>query len=348
MKKAIILSAFILLSCQGRIYRTVYPLLNDGKYDSEFPYKNCSQEIKAICDMTVKIYCTTHYKIYYFDRSDKMTRRDIQERGLLQCKSTSYSENPVAGSGLVISSTSQSVLVLTCSHVVYHSDSLFTYYNEEEKSRNRYIRTVAIKTRERLLAAGFPEDGVLQLLAHDPQVDLALIGRTWSKPLDRVINDFRYPLGKGVELDWGSFVYLIGYPQGQLMVTKAIVSQPNRDGRGGFLLDGNFNRGFSGGIILAIRDGVPNFEMVGLASSTSGAPEAVLTPSPDAEYGMRVPYDGQAYAVSINRINYGITFIVPSEAILEFINKQRTVFKGTAYEANLTQAFQQHRAPAVP
>ncbi|HPI74680.1 MAG TPA: serine protease, partial [bacterium] len=245
-------------------------------------------------------------------------------------------------------STSQSVLVLTCSHVVYHGDSLFTYYNEEEKSRNRYIRTVAIKTRERLLAAGFPEDGVLQLLAHDPQVDLALIGRTWSKPLDRVINDFRYPLGKGVELDWGSFVYLIGYPQGQLMVTKAIVSQPNRDGRGGFLLDGNFNRGFSGGIILAIRDGVPNFEMVGLASSTSGAPEAVLTPSPDAEYGMRVPYDGQAYAVSINRINYGITFIVPSEAILEFINKQRTVFKGTAYEANLTQAFQQHRAPAVP
>ena len=102
MKKALILSAFILFSCNGRIYRTVYPLLNDGKYDSEFPYKNCSQEIKAICDMTVKIYCTTQYKIYYFDRNDKMTRRDIQERGLLHCQSTSFSENPIAGSGLVI------------------------------------------------------------------------------------------------------------------------------------------------------------------------------------------------------------------------------------------------------
>ncbi len=348
MKKAIILSAFVLLSCHGQIYRTVYPLLNDCKYDSEFPYKNCSQEIKAICDMTVKIYCTTQYKIYYFDRSDKMTRRDIQERGLLNCKATSFSENPIAGSGLVISSNSQSVLVLTCSHVVYHSDSLFTYYNEDEQTRHRYLRTAAIKTDERLLAAGFPEDGVLQLLAHDPQADIALIGRTWTKPLNRVINEFRYPLGRGAELDWGSFVYLIGYPQGQLMVTKAIVSQPNRDGRGGFLIDSNFNRGFSGGIILAIRDGVPNFEMVGIGSSTSGAPEAILTPSPDAEYGMQVPYDGQPYVVSINRINYGITFIVPSEEILEFLNKQRTLLKGTAYETNLATAFQQNRASLAP
>ena len=38
--------AFIVLTgCSTYIMETVYPTLNDGKYDSEFPYKNCSEQL---------------------------------------------------------------------------------------------------------------------------------------------------------------------------------------------------------------------------------------------------------------------------------------------------------------
>ncbi|MCK7529466.1 MAG: hypothetical protein MZV64_73895 [Ignavibacteriales bacterium] len=48
------------------------------------------------------------------------------------------------------------------------------------------------------------------------------------------------------------------------MVTKAIVSNPSRDESGSFLVDAVVNNGMSGGLVLAIKDGVPNFEMVGM------------------------------------------------------------------------------------
>jgi hypothetical protein len=334
MKKMLLVLTLLLLCCSNSIYRTVYPLLSDGKYDSEFPYRNSSQEIKAISETTVKIYSTTQYKIYYFDRSDRMTHEDIKELLLVKCNSVTFGENPVSGSSIVISSNSQAVLLLTCSHVVFHGDSIFTYYKEDGNSV-RYIRTLAIKTRERLMAAGFPEDGVVQLLAHDKEADIALLGKIWRQPPEKYIPEFTYPMGKSRELEWGSFVYMIGYPQGQQMVTKAIVSQPNRDGKGAFLLDGNFNRGFSGGVVLGIRDGVPNFEMVGMAYSTSGAPEAILTPSPDAEYDMQVPYDGNLYVSSVNRINYGITFVTSAEVIVDFLKEQKNKIKGSEYELGL-------------
>lgn len=344
MKKPILLIVSLLLfSCSGHIYRSVYPLLNDGKYDSEFPYKNCSQEIKNITESIAKIYSMTRYKVYYFDRDDKLLRGDLKESLLSNSRSISYSDNPVSGSSLVISSTDRAALLLTCRHVVDHSDTIFTYYKREEASGSRYIRTVAIKIQEKLLAASFPEDGVLELLASDPDYDIALIGKIWGRPLPRWPIEFSYPLGKGGELEWGSFVYLLGFPQGQEMVTKAIVSQPNRDGRGSFLLDANFNRGFSGGIVLAVRDGVPNFEMVGMAYSSSGTTEAILIPSPDAEYDMLAPYDGSAYATSINRINYGITFVVPTEAIIDFISRQKNRLQATAYEYGLSSFLQKAR-----
>ena len=31
---------FLLFSCKGTTYEAVYPTLSDGKYDSEFPYRN--------------------------------------------------------------------------------------------------------------------------------------------------------------------------------------------------------------------------------------------------------------------------------------------------------------------
>ena len=71
-----------------------------------------------------------------------------------------------------------------------------------------------------------------------------------------------------------------GYPSGHKMVTKAIVSSPNKDRKGSFLLDAVLTPGFSGGIALAVRDGVPNFELVGLVQLVSGRTTYALGPPP--------------------------------------------------------------------
>ncbi|MCK9203995.1 MAG: hypothetical protein M0P58_06080 [Bacteroidales bacterium] len=41
------------------------------------------------------------------------------------------------------------------------------------------------------------------------------------------------------------------------------------------------NKGFNGGTILAVRDGIPNFELVGLVKSISTKREYVLCPRND-------------------------------------------------------------------
>ena len=39
----------IMMGC-GASYEAVYPTLSDGKYDSEFPYRNCSEQLEDIGD----------------------------------------------------------------------------------------------------------------------------------------------------------------------------------------------------------------------------------------------------------------------------------------------------------
>lgn len=126
----------------------------------------------------------------------------------------------------------------------------------------------------------------------------------------------------------------MGYPMGHKMITKGIVSSPNRDKKGTFLTDAPFNRGFSGGAVLAIRDGVPNFELVGLAKSVSATSNFVLTPSKDFDqslYDPGNPYDGEIFVDMKTDIRYGITTVISTEMIKEFFEKNDAIFRNKGY-----------------
>jgi hypothetical protein len=99
------------------------------------------------------------------------------------------------------------------------------------------------------------------------------------------------------------------------------VSDPGYAGDDGFLLDGLFNRGISGGIILAVRGDTGALEWVGMASSASAASEFMLMPERRdvREEGVLVPYEGRLYLERTARIEYGITFSVPASAISRFL-----------------------------
>jgi S1-C subfamily serine protease len=166
----------------------------------------------------------------------------------------------------------------------------------------------------------------------DEGKDIALMGFhiDGNEPIG--IHKISYPFGEAKKLEWGSFVYMIGYPKGVELITKGIVSSPDRDGNGSFLLDAEFNRGFSGGVILAIKDGAPNFEIVGIANSAYSDDENILVPAVDWRYDENIPYHGDVYVRFKHNINYGLSQAVPSEAILRLIRMNQDELEKKGYD----------------
>ena len=339
MKKYFVFIFFLVIflwGCSRKIYQVAYPTLNDGKYDSEFPYKNASSELKEIAQSVRKLSAIAYYKSYVFDEKNQLLKSDLKKNDYrkLAIKEIYYN-NSVIGSATIISYIGRRITLLTCAHIVDFEDTLYTYFRTESGLQTPFLQSIAIKQKQKNFVADLPERGDLEILAMDTKLDVALLGRVFTSDSYFPLPVFDYPFGRALELEWGSFVYLIGYPKGYLMVTRGIVSQPDRDHEGSFLVDALFNRGFSGGIVLAVKDGVPNFELVGLASSVAADFEYNIVPPEDvssSRFDPRIPYKGDVY-VEFNRvINYGITFIVSTEIILDFVKANLNRLRDKGYD----------------
>ncbi len=118
------------------------------------------------------------------------------------------------------------------------------------------------------------------------------------------------------------------------MVTKGIVSKAARNNNV-FLIDALFNKGFSGGIVLAVRDGVPNFEIVGMIQSASATYKNILIPNKKSHeniYSIGEEYSGEVYAEIDKRINYGITYATSIETIVDFYKSKRNNLIDSGYD----------------
>lgn len=319
---------FFLNTCSTVSYKEIFPTLQDGKYDSEFPYKGASDELREISLTVHRIHSSTFYKTYTFNQSADLTLDNLKTADLRSLAiSEGYADQSNSGTGTAIYFNEGKVGILTCAHVVEFPDTIFSYFPDSEGKFTKYIQAIFIKERQSIYAAGFPEGSEFELLVSDKKSDLAVIGKDYKILSDLKFPVFNYPMGKAKELDWGSFVYLFGYPINFQMVTKAIVSNPNRDEYGSFLVDAVVNNGMSGGIVLAIRDGVPNFEMVGIVQWVPEEEENILVPKKlknNERYNSIVPYEGEEYVKRFSSIRYGIARVISMEAIKDFfkMNKQ--------------------------
>ncbi|OGU36191.1 MAG: hypothetical protein A2068_08275 [Ignavibacteria bacterium GWB2_35_6b] len=326
-KCLIIPAIFVFISCSptSQIYETAYPTLNDGKYDSEFPYKSSSKQLEEISHSIKMINVLVFYTSYFFDEQTKLTAADLQQNNFIEksYQKTSFHQ-PSSGTATVIRSSIDEVVLLTCAHIIDFPDTIITYHSNENGSATKFIESVSIKNEQSNYIPDFPDGGKVEIIAVDNKNDLALIGRKIDAKSFTNFPKLNYPKGKAKELEWGSFIYAFGYPLGQKMISKGIVSSPNFDGNGTFLIDAVFNRGFSGGVVLAIRDGVPNFELVGLVRSVPAEIEYILRPAQQNEinsFNPTLPYKGEVYIDQQKTMKYGVTRVIPIEVIEEFINK---------------------------
>jgi len=241
------LLALLFLSCGTASYREIYPLLNDGKYDSEFPYRGCSEQLEKIAESVRMISCIAYYKSYSFPLEQEMKLSDLKTLFYREkAQRESVFNRTSSGTATIIHNQNNKIAFLTCAHVVEFEDTMITYYRDEDQKPTKYISNIAFKDKQVNYAAAVPGARSLEILALDHERDLAVIGQNideMANPLE--FHVFPYPFGKSKELEWGAFVYLFGYPSGYRILTKGIVSNPNRDKHGSFLTDAIFNRGFS-------------------------------------------------------------------------------------------------------
>jgi hypothetical protein len=312
-------------SCNTTSYDAVYPTLSDGKYDSEFPYRNCSAQLEEIAGSLVKMNVLVFYNTYSFSPEPGMSLTGIRKADNLEETASSvnvFSES-VSGTAIIIDISGQKAAYLSCAHIVDYPDTVISYY---EAPFDNIVQAVAIKARQQNSVSTRLMSGDPEILAIDTENDIAILGSTFEGSYPDGLGAFKFPMGRSEELEWGSFVYIMGYPLGNAMITRAIVSDPGRIRKGSFLIDAVFNRGFSGSPVIAVRDGVPNFEIVGMVKSSAAEQKQYLIPEIDNEPGrisLDENYEGNIRVSTENEIRYGITYSITTDALRSFYRNHR-------------------------
>lgn len=332
-----IISGLTLVSCPRPVNTIVRPVKADGQYDTEYPSANCAGELERISQSIKLLNSIAYYKQYVFPDSIRIRYKEI-DRTILNSPDNeiNYFNNTASGTATLILSTQNSVALVTCAHIVDFPDTIIRYMRGDFRNKT-YIKSIAYKEKQTNYINDLPDGRDIEILLIDPENDIAIAGRhneiaTGNAPPQPVL---QCPIGKARDLQWGNFVYLMGFPRGNKMISSGLVSDPNRGRDGGFLVDTPFNRGFSGGIVLAIRDGVPNFELVGIAKSAAAEFEHILTPSERtdfSQYDAFTPYDGEMYIQNKASIQYGVTNIVPIETVLRIIRQNSRHFSLLGYD----------------
>jgi hypothetical protein len=331
----IVIVFMLTAGCKTYTLKTVYPTLNDGKYDTEFPYKTCSKQLSEIAKTVKKLHCIAEYKTYVFTPEMIVTRGDITKEILKNdAVIKKFNSESVIGTATIIYFDQTKIALMASAHVVNYPDTVFSYYEGDEKEGLEILHSISIKSRQLNYVRDLPLKENLEILAIDEKEDIVVLGQEIDVQRSSEIHVFDYPLGDSDELEWGSFVYIMGYPSGYQMITKGIVSLPGGAYKKDFLIDGLFNKGISGGIVLAVRDGVPNFEIVGMAKSVAANYENVLVPEQEShvkKYNPGEPYTGNVFVNMQKDISYGITYSVASNIIREFLEKHRIEFAEKGY-----------------
>jgi Trypsin-like peptidase domain len=329
-------AALFLASCSAPVYREVYPMLLDNKYDSGFPYRDCSKQLEEVASTVKMITCIAYYHSTEFSLERRVTRQEINSSFTSDIASRFvYFTRTGSGSAVMIMYHDKHLALLTCDHIVDFPDTIFTYYFGDDHKPTPYLHSFAVKQRQSNYVAGVDGAVDMEILAKDNANDVALLGKVYKTDLPLGYSTFAYPIGYAKELQWGSFIYLLGFPSGHQIVTKGIVSNPNKEKNGSFYADAVFSGGFSGGVVLAVRDGVPNFELVGIVRLVPGRTVSYLTPEHDGDQldiDPQAPYTGAVFVERRNDIEYGVMQAISSETIVEFLSAHQTELFKKGYD----------------
>ena len=310
----------------------------DGKYDTAFPDGEVGHAIEEAFRSVRMINCIAYYKEYTFRRADAVDAGDLPAMDLLASSLESqYYRDTASGTAVSLPAGSGWLALLTSAHVVHFPDTILTFFAADPES-SQYVRSVAIRERQVTYIPDVEGADELDIIAIDQKADLALVGQALGHA-NRSVPPLRMKLGTIADLQWGSFVYVLGNPAGIKMVTRGLASRPVEENRRSFVIDATFNNGFSGGVVLAVKDGVPHLEWIGIATSSAALTEWTLVPSVaggDHALDPVQPYEGEIYALQRKQLRYGITICISSDRIRSFVAEKGAEARSRGFRIDLS------------
>ena len=116
-------------SCSSDVYKTVYPTLVDGEYDSEFPYKSSSGQLEEIGESVKLLNTLAFYKSYIFESGTKIKSVDLNEDVLDERASKiTFFNHTASGTATIISANFETIALLTCAHIIDYPDTVISYF----------------------------------------------------------------------------------------------------------------------------------------------------------------------------------------------------------------------------
>jgi len=331
------LSLLMFFSCSRTVYVDSHHVI-DNKYDSEFPNVPTSDYLEEISEAVKLVNIMVSYRVYTLPVEAQLTKNDIDEDLIKDLSiNETYISSPASGTATIIFNSNNRIALLSCAHIFNFPDTITVNYTDEQGEILPFIQNVYYKIEQNITIPGLPEVTDYEILVSDIERDIAVIGKLFTDQKMMLNGPFRYPKGKARELRQGTFVYIFGYPRGVRMVSRAIVGQANKDNYHNFIMDAAMHNGVSGGPVFALRDGAPNFEMVGMVFAIAGEMMQFLGPDESIFYDAykNNKYYGDVYLKSTRQIVYGITYALSMEVIEKFFVDNYNAFSKKGYNSKL-------------
>lgn len=333
----LLLSLSLILGCASNIPSERQEASKESKsYTTSFPTRDVSDQLQDIKESVIRISSTGIYRTYVI-KGRLLTKSDLQKLDIEEVAFRSFTSNEsTAGTAISVYSDNQTVVLLTNAHVINYPDTLISYIDREGVSKQTFIQSVKIKKNQNNLVYDLPNVGPFDIIDFNEDSDLALL-----KVRKRDFPNFNAPslpiaVGNPADLEWGSFVYILGYPKGYPMITRGIVSDPGRNKYDDFLTDALFNPGISGGLIIATRNDFRSFEWIGMTNTASADISKLLVPDPlkASEYENFDIYRDSIYVNTKTNLTYGITQAIPMKKIIEYLEENERELGRVGFRLN--------------
>jgi len=320
-----------------------YVLAPDGEYDYRVPVGrgNAQSGFETLFVSTVKVIWTPQYANVFYTHSMR------NDRGLLLRLPLADENSPTGyrllrdgirktvdsyskvGTALVIARQSvanqyDSAIALTVAHLVTAADTIRYYMRDARGMETSVLERISIKTSAALQVVNRDGESIhSKIIRLDREADLALlklnIPHVMRKP-----TPFLLPIGKTSELQWGNFVYIVGHPKSKTRLTAGTVSLDDyHEDR--FFVDAAIRAGYSGGPVVAVRDGLPNLELVGLCRGATTETFRLLLPDQRLNEGTVLSPEllGQISVAEREVVEPGLGFVVGIGAVKRFLLDSR-------------------------
>ena len=327
-----------------------YVIPKDGRYDNGMPpaLEGTGGAFEHLLDSVLKVIVSTQYEVEQFRHvmdSGVPVRDPLSPTGYrLMGIDRGTEARSVSGAALLMARVHRAFasdlgVAITTAHLVDTPDTIRTYWWDEEGNKTDLLKSFRLRrSKEVFMSTRKGVNVRASVIEMDADVDLALLTADLPRGLaEDAMRSFPYSVGNSDELDWGNFVYLVGYPRGKPQLIGGIVSP------GGPVLriDSSVNFGFSGAPVVAIRDGLPNFELVGLCK------EAPATKVKYIEADEALPKDmplsdkllGRLAVAELRQIDYGITYATKVNDIRAFLLRAEDVLIRSGVDVFRTPVF---------